>query len=90
MGTICPLAYGNIFMDHFRKIYIYQFLEELSLWTGSRDQLIKAAIKGKISSLLNTRYHNQVSLFLKRKFRSKTTNYAQRFIGKKQTEHFAY
>ena len=39
---------------------------------------------------MNTRYCNQVSLFLTRKFISKTTNYTQRFIGKKQTNFFPY
>ena len=52
MRTIFAPAYGNIFMDHFERKYIYPFLEGLSqsylrftddiffIWTGSEDQQI--------------------------------------------------
>ena len=101
MGTNCVPAYANIFMDHFERKHVYPFLEGLSrsylrfvddiffIWTGSEDQLIT------FSNELDTK-HNSIKfeykisqssiLFMTRKFTSKTTNYTQRFIGKKQTD----
>ena len=53
MGTICAPSYSNIFMDHFERKYIRQFLQELSsiylrfmddiysIWTRSKEQLTR-------------------------------------------------
>ena len=51
MGTICAPSYGNIFMDHFERKFIYPFIKTFSLiylrfiddiffiWTGSKTDL---------------------------------------------------
>ena len=53
MGTICTPSFANIFMDHFKRRYIYPFLQRLSLIylrfiddiffirTGKKEQLIR-------------------------------------------------
>ena len=51
MRTICAPAYASIFMNHFKRKYVYSFLglslsdlrfivDIFFLWTGSKDQLI--------------------------------------------------
>ena len=53
MGTICVLSYANIFVDHFEKKLIHQFIKGFSLiylrfiddifliWTGNKKDLVK-------------------------------------------------
>ena len=50
-GTICAPSYANMFVDHFKKKYIYSFLQGISLiylrfidniffiWTGTKEPL---------------------------------------------------
>ena len=62
MGTICAPSYGNIFMDHFERKFIYPFIKTFSLlylrfiddiffiWTGSKTDL------QKVLNELNTKH----------------------------------
>ena len=67
-----------------------KFIDDIFfIWTGSKDQLITLSNylnTSTIPSSLNTRYHNQVSLFRQGSLQQTTTNYTQRFTGKEQTD----
>ena len=68
-----------------KYIYIYRERET----KGSKEQLrifLNNLNKSTIPSSLNRRCHNEVSLFSSRNFKPETTNYTQRFIGKKETD----
>ena len=103
MGTICPPAYANTFMNHCERKHIYSFLEGFSLnylsfmmffiWTGSKNCLLSFLndLNAKYNSVkFECKVSQSSILFLVWKFISKTTNYKQKFILRKQTSKIFY
>ena len=105
MGTICAPSYGNIFMDHFDKKYIYPVLQGISLIylrfiddiffmrTGTKEQLengLNNVNKKQNSIKLEDKISELASHFLIQKILFEITNLLQKSIGKALTANTSF
>ena len=105
MGTICAPSYGNIFMDHFDKKYIYPVLQGISLIylrfiddiffirTGTKEQLengLNNVNKKQNSIKFEDKISELTSHFLIQKILFEITNLLQKSIGKALTANTSF